>query len=112
MRTDNSGNAVSKKCSNGCYGGQKKSTLFDKQEQPSSDSVYDSENDGGSDLTTVERPKGAARVSLKHKKKHLQPEEEDSSEERQRHDSAEVDGELWKILIFTNLFINFCKKKH
>ncbi|XP_012060526.1 PREDICTED: F-BAR and double SH3 domains protein 2 [Atta cephalotes] len=51
-------------------------------EHPSSDSFYDSDGDGGSDLTTLERPGKNA----------LQQEEE--IEERQRHDSAEVDALL------------------
>lgn len=51
-------------------------------EHPSSDSFYDSDGDGGSDLTTVERPG----------KNTSQQEEE--IEERQRHDSAEVDALL------------------
>lgn len=50
-------------------------------EHPSSDSFYDSDGDGGSDLTTLERPG-----------KNVQQEEE--IEERQRHDSAEVDALL------------------
>ncbi|XP_051161839.1 protein nervous wreck isoform X2 [Leptopilina boulardi] len=54
-------------------------------EHPSSDSFYDSDGDGGSDLTTVERP-GSVRTSLPH--------EEDSGEDRQRHDSSEVDALL------------------
>lgn len=48
------------------------------QEHPSSDSFYDSDGDGGSDLTTVERPG--------------KTQQEEEIEERQRHDSAEVDG--------------------
>ncbi|GAB1867811.1 FCH and double SH3 domains protein 2 [Camponotus japonicus] len=51
-------------------------------EHPSSDSFYDSDGDGGSDLTTVERPGKNA------------PQHEDEVEERQRHDSAEVDALL------------------
>ncbi|KAL0113792.1 hypothetical protein PUN28_012727 [Cardiocondyla obscurior] len=51
-------------------------------EHPSSDSFYDSDGDGGSDLTTLERP--GKNIS--------QAEEE--AEERQRHDSAEVDALL------------------
>ncbi|XP_046141675.1 protein nervous wreck isoform X1 [Osmia bicornis bicornis] len=51
-------------------------------EHPSSDSFYDSDGDGGSDLTTVERP-GSARNA---------PQQEESTEERQRHDSEEVDA--------------------
>ncbi|XP_011688356.1 PREDICTED: F-BAR and double SH3 domains protein 2 isoform X2 [Wasmannia auropunctata] len=51
-------------------------------EHPSSDSFYDSDGDGGSDLTTLERPgKNAAQ-------------QEEDIEERQRHDSAEVDALL------------------
>ncbi|XP_011140988.1 F-BAR and double SH3 domains protein 2 isoform X1 [Harpegnathos saltator] len=55
-------------------------------EHPSSDSFYDSDGDGGSDLTTVERP-GSGRNAP-------QQEEEVAAEERQRHDSAEVDALL------------------
>ncbi|KAM0735464.1 Protein nervous wreck [Formica fusca] len=51
-------------------------------EHPSSDSFYDSDGDGGSDLTTVERP---GKTASQH---------EDEAEERQRHDSAEVDALL------------------
>ncbi|XP_008553821.1 protein nervous wreck isoform X2 [Microplitis demolitor] len=54
-------------------------------EHPSSDSFYDSDNDAGSDLTTVERP-GSARHSSQH--------EDESYSERERHDSAEVDALL------------------
>ncbi|XP_053971358.1 protein nervous wreck isoform X1 [Hylaeus volcanicus] len=54
-------------------------------EHPSSDSFYDSDGDGGSDLTTVERP-GSARNAPQ--------QEEESTEERQRHDSEEVDALL------------------
>ncbi|XP_012279354.1 F-BAR and double SH3 domains protein 2 isoform X2 [Orussus abietinus] len=54
-------------------------------EHPSSDSFYDSDGDGGSDLTTVERPENVRNVSLQ---------EEESTKERQRHDSAEVDALL------------------
>lgn len=54
------------------------------QEHPSSDSFYDSDGDGGSDLTTVERP-GSAKNAPQH--------EEETTDERQRHDSEEVDGE-------------------
>ncbi|KAG7211508.1 hypothetical protein KM043_010777 [Ampulex compressa] len=54
-------------------------------EHPSSDSFYDSDGDGGSDLTTVERP-GSTRNTPQ--------QEEESTEERQRHDSAEVDALL------------------
>ncbi|XP_015585910.1 F-BAR and double SH3 domains protein 2 [Cephus cinctus] len=53
-------------------------------EHPSSDSFYDSDGDGGSDLTTVERP-GNVRGATQ---------EEEAAEERQRHDSAEVDAVL------------------
>nr|XP_012152993.1 PREDICTED: F-BAR and double SH3 domains protein 2 isoform X3 [Megachile rotundata] len=53
-------------------------------EHPSSDSFYDSDGDGGSDLTTVERP-GSARNA---------PQQEETTEERQRHDSEEVDALL------------------
>ncbi|XP_043248241.1 protein nervous wreck isoform X1 [Colletes gigas] len=52
-------------------------------EHPSSDSFYDSDGDGGSDLTTVERP-GSARNTPQ--------QEEEATEERQRHDSEEVDA--------------------
>ncbi|CAK9829416.1 Protein nervous wreck [Anthophora retusa] len=55
-------------------------------EHPSSDSFYDSDGDGGSDLTTVERPGSARNVP--------QQEEETTTEERQRHDSEEVDALL------------------
>lgn len=59
------------------------------KEQPSSDSFYDSDNDAGSDLTTVERP-GRGSAAGQHSLHH---EDEDSgADERQRHDSAEVDG--------------------
>ncbi|XP_012542365.1 protein nervous wreck isoform X1 [Monomorium pharaonis] len=51
-------------------------------EHPSSDSFYDSDGDGGSDLTTLERPGKNA------------PQQEEEIEERQRHDSAEVDALL------------------
>ncbi|XP_020279725.1 F-BAR and double SH3 domains protein 2 [Pseudomyrmex gracilis] len=51
-------------------------------EHPSSDSFYDSDGDGGSDLTTVERP---GKTALQ---------QEDEVEERQRHDSSEVDALL------------------
>ncbi|KOC61529.1 FCH and double SH3 domains protein 2 [Habropoda laboriosa] len=54
-------------------------------EHPSSDSFYDSDGDGGSDLTTVERP-GSARNAPQ--------QEEETTEERQRHDSEEVDALL------------------
>ncbi|XP_076169428.1 protein nervous wreck-like isoform X1 [Ptiloglossa arizonensis] len=54
-------------------------------EHPSSDSFYDSDGDGGSDLTTVERP-GSARNAPQ--------QEEEPTEERQRHDSEEVDALL------------------
>ncbi|KAG9435571.1 hypothetical protein HZU67_01994 [Apis mellifera carnica] len=54
-------------------------------EHPSSDSFYDSDGDGGSDLTTVERP-GSAR--------NVPQQEEETTEERQRHDSEEVDALL------------------
>ncbi|KAL6268816.1 hypothetical protein P5V15_001940 [Pogonomyrmex californicus] len=47
-----------------------------------SDSFYDSDGDGGSDLTTLERPGKNA------------PQQEEDIEERQRHDSAEVDALL------------------
>ncbi|XP_012226525.1 protein nervous wreck isoform X1 [Linepithema humile] len=50
-------------------------------EHPSSDSFYDSDGDGGSDLTTVERPGKTSQ-------------QEEEIEERQRHDSAEVDALL------------------
>lgn len=54
--------------------------FFIFKEHPSSDSFYDSDGDGGSDLTTLERPgKNASQ-------------QEEEVEERQRHDSAEVDG--------------------
>ncbi|XP_066590493.1 protein nervous wreck [Prorops nasuta] len=53
-------------------------------EHPSSDSFYDSDGDGGSDLTTVERPESARATH----------QDDDSTEERQRHDSAEVDALL------------------
>lgn len=53
------------------------------QEHPSSDSFYDSDGDGGSDLTTVERP-GSERNAPQ--------QEEEIAEERLRHDSTEVDG--------------------
>lgn len=52
------------------------------QEHPSSDSFYDSDGDGASDLTAVERSGSA------------QQQEEEAAEQRQRHDSAEVDGTL------------------
>ncbi|XP_023245872.1 F-BAR and double SH3 domains protein 2 [Copidosoma floridanum] len=55
-------------------------------EQPSSDSFYDSDNDAGSDLTTVERP-GRASAAGHH-------DEDSGAEERQRNDSAEVDALL------------------
>ncbi|XP_031777106.1 protein nervous wreck isoform X2 [Nasonia vitripennis] len=56
---------------------------------PSSDSFYDSDNDAGSDLTTVERP-GRGSAAGQHSLHH---EDEDSgADERQRHDSAEVDA--------------------
>ncbi|XP_076286846.1 protein nervous wreck isoform X1 [Lasioglossum baleicum] len=54
-------------------------------EHPSSDSFYDSDGDGGSDLTTVERPGSVKNVSQQ---------EEEPTEERQRHDSEEVDALL------------------
>ncbi|XP_033223271.1 protein nervous wreck isoform X2 [Belonocnema kinseyi] len=54
-------------------------------ENPSSDSFYDSDGDGGSDLTTVERP-GSTRSSGQ--------QEDDSGDDRQRHDSEEVDALL------------------
>ncbi|XP_006624485.1 protein nervous wreck-like isoform X2 [Apis dorsata] len=54
-------------------------------EHPSSDSFYDSDGDGGSDLTTVERP-GSVR--------NVPQQEEETTEERQRHDSEEVDALL------------------
>ncbi|XP_076241685.1 protein nervous wreck-like [Calliopsis andreniformis] len=54
-------------------------------EHPSSDSFYDSDGDGGSDLTTVERPGSAKNASQQ---------EEETTEERQRHDSEEVDALL------------------
>ncbi|KAF3422055.1 hypothetical protein E2986_01132 [Frieseomelitta varia] len=54
-------------------------------EHPSSDSFYDSDGDGGSDLTTVERP-GSAR--------NVPQQEEETTKERQRHDSEEVDALL------------------
>jgi hypothetical protein len=61
------------------------------QEQPSSDSFYDSDNDAGSDLTTVERPGRGS--SAGHHQQQLQDDEDYSgADERQRHDSAEVDG--------------------
>ncbi|XP_014612779.1 PREDICTED: F-BAR and double SH3 domains protein 2 isoform X2 [Polistes canadensis] len=53
-------------------------------ENPSSDSFYDSDGDGGSDLTTVERP-GTRNAPQQ---------EEEVPEERQRHDSDEVDALL------------------
>lgn len=59
------------------------------QEHPSSDSFYDSDGDAGSDLTTVERP-GSVRTSGQH--------DEDIIEDRQRHDSSEVNGKILKIL--------------
>lgn len=55
------------------------------QENPSSDSFYDSDNDAGSDLTTVERP-GSGRTGSQ------QQDDDDTTSERERHDSAEVDG--------------------
>ncbi|XP_063986900.1 protein nervous wreck isoform X2 [Diachasmimorpha longicaudata] len=55
-------------------------------EHPSSDSFYDSDNDAGSDLTTVERPGSGRHVSDHH--------EDDQRNERERHDSAEVDALL------------------
>ncbi|XP_011299377.1 FCH and double SH3 domains protein 2 isoform X3 [Fopius arisanus] len=55
-------------------------------EHPSSDSFYDSDNDAGSDLTTVERPGSGRHVSEHH--------EDDQRDERERHDSAEVDALL------------------
>ncbi|XP_026824284.1 F-BAR and double SH3 domains protein 2 isoform X2 [Ooceraea biroi] len=51
-------------------------------EHPSSDSFYDSDGDGASDLTTVEQP--GKTVS----------QQEEEAEDRQRHDSAEVDALL------------------
>ncbi|KZC08284.1 FCH and double SH3 domains protein 2, partial [Dufourea novaeangliae] len=54
-------------------------------EHPSSDSFYDSDGDGGSDLTTVERP-GSGKSAPQ--------QEEEMTEERQRHDSEEVDALL------------------
>ncbi|XP_043679826.1 protein nervous wreck isoform X2 [Vespula pensylvanica] len=53
-------------------------------EHPSSESFYDSDGDGGSDLTTVERP-GTRNAAQQ---------EEEVQEERQRHDSEEVDALL------------------
>ncbi|XP_015125765.1 protein nervous wreck isoform X4 [Diachasma alloeum] len=55
-------------------------------EHPSSDSFYDSDNDAGSDLTTVERPGSGRHMSEHH--------EDDQRNERERHDSAEVDALL------------------
>lgn len=73
------------------------------QEHPSSDSFYDSDGDGGSDLTAVERSG-----------KNVAQEEEIASEERQRHDSSEVDG-MWSfeyintnIIIWNLFFISVC----
>ncbi|XP_076681497.1 protein nervous wreck isoform X2 [Andrena cerasifolii] len=54
-------------------------------EHPSSDFFYDSDGDGGSDLTTVERSGSARNASQQ---------EEEPTEERQRHDSEEVDALL------------------
>lgn len=59
--------------------------MFLFQEHPSSDSFYDSDNDAGSDLTTVERPGSGRHTSESH--------DDDQRDERERHDSAEVDGE-------------------
>ncbi|XP_046409814.1 protein nervous wreck isoform X1 [Neodiprion fabricii] len=56
-------------------------------EHPSSDSFYDSDGDGGSDLTTVERP-GTNHGAIE------QSEENAEEEDRQRHDSTEVDAML------------------
>ncbi|XP_011498975.1 PREDICTED: FCH and double SH3 domains protein 2 [Ceratosolen solmsi marchali] len=61
-------------------------------EQPSSDSFYDSDNDAGSDLTTVERPGRGS--SAGHHQQQLQDDEDSGADERQRHDSAEVDALL------------------
>ncbi|KAK0177887.1 hypothetical protein PV328_001891 [Microctonus aethiopoides] len=55
-------------------------------EHPSSDSFYDSDNDAGSDLTTVERPGSGRNTSSLH--------DDDVPNERERHDSAEVDALL------------------
>ena len=66
------------------------------KEHPSSDSFYDSEGDGGSELTTVERP-GSMCITGH--------EEEDSVDGRQRHDSAEVDG------IKNSTQIEYCGKQ-
>ncbi|XP_076377755.1 protein nervous wreck isoform X4 [Megalopta genalis] len=54
-------------------------------EHPSSDSFYDSDGDGGSDLTTVERPGSVKNTSQQ---------EDEPIDERQRHDSEEVDALL------------------
>ncbi|XP_043463279.1 protein nervous wreck isoform X1 [Leptopilina heterotoma] len=54
-------------------------------EHPSSDSFYDSDGDAGSDLTTVERP-GSTHTSAQ--------QDEDIIEDRQRHDSSEVNALL------------------
>lgn len=62
---------------------RKKNHVYVIQEHPSSDSFYDSDGDGGSDLTTVERPGSARNASQQ---------EEETTKERQRHDSEEVDG--------------------
>lgn len=85
VRTDASGagviikNVVAKASHNRTVVLQK--NIF-KQEHPSSESFYDSDGDGGSDLTTVERP-GTRNAAQQ---------EEEVQEERQRHDSEEVDG--------------------
>ncbi|CAB0030251.1 unnamed protein product [Trichogramma brassicae] len=65
--------------------------------QPSSDSFYDSDQDGaGSDLTTVERPGGQQRVdsAQSHHRREQREDEDSGGDERRRLDSAEVDALL------------------
>ncbi|KAJ8687996.1 hypothetical protein QAD02_023791 [Eretmocerus hayati] len=60
-------------------------------QQPSSESYYDSDNDAGSDMTTLERPGRGAGAQHQHQL----PEDSDSgADERRRLDSAEVDALL------------------
>lgn len=74
---------------------------FFPQEPPSSDSFYDSDNEGGSDHTTVERPGKGAIHQLRH------DDDDSGADERQRHDSAEVDGKDVNFYFYYDQKINF-----
>ncbi|XP_044014210.1 protein nervous wreck isoform X1 [Aphidius gifuensis] len=62
-------------------------------ENPSSDSFYDSDNDAGSDLTTVERPGSSARqMSIQQQQQQQQDQDDVHFDERERHDNSDVDA--------------------